>query len=1120
MGQTMRCGSCGSDNRDGANYCDRCSAPLVLRCANCEYANKSGAKFCTQCGKSLAIAENPAPEVSANRSAPESAPAAPSEPPGRPVLDGERRHLTVMFCDLVGSTELASHVDPEEFREVIASYHNAATEAVVRFGGHVAQYLGDGLLVYFGYPQAHENGPERAVLAGLAILEAITNLNGHIASSGGPVLAARIGIHSGSVVLSKSAATGAEIFGDVPNIASRVQNQAAPDTVFITDSVHRLVSGLFVVEDFGSHALRGVDHSIQLYRVVQRSGVRGRLFAAGRALSPFIGRQEELNHLLSRWNRARNGEGQVVLVMGEAGIGKSRLIQRFREQIAGTPHIWADCAAAALHQNTPFYMVTDLIRQTVEWRGEQTDAERLAGLEKSLELAGLRLAEALPLLATLVKLEIPPSYPALDLPPDQQRKRLLATIGAWAFGTARLQPAVIVAEDLHWADPSTLEAIQLLAEQGSQTPLLLICTARPEFRTPWPLRAHHSVLVLNRMSARDVQEMVTNVAAQLARSPGHLIEAVVERSGGVPLFVEELTRLMLANSLKAPLSREIPESLQDLLTARLDRLSDAAREVAQVASVVGNEFSWELLSAVAGLGEGKLNPALDTLTGADLLLAHGSPPEATYRFRHALIHDSAYQSLLRARRHHYHRLIAQALERQFPKIAAAEPQTLAHHYTEANLIELAIPQWQIAGQMAVARSANAEAVSHFTKSLDLLQRLPQNPERFQQELALQLALGTPLIATKGFASPEVGEVYARARELCQQAGEVPELFPVLWGLWVFYTARSDHKAALELAEQCLHLAERAGASDLLLEGHHALGVTLSGLAQFEPALEHLNYVIDNYDPARHGSFAYNFGQDPKVVCLSQAAWILWICGLPDQSLQRNEEALALARASSHPYSLAAALSFGSTVHQLRRDYHAARECAEAAISLSAEKQFAQWLPWGTVIRGWSMAESGQLAEGIVQMREGIAAFRATGADVMVPYFLGLLAEACEKAGQFNEGLDALAEAQAVIDRGGECWWEPELSRVKGLITLRLAEGSDSAAETRESAQRYFDEARTNAARYGEKSLELRAAMTLLRLARTQEERAERRRMLTGLYRSFGEGLQSPDLREAGMLLQA
>jgi predicted ATPase/class 3 adenylate cyclase len=1030
-------------------------------------------------------------------------------------IHGERRHLSVMFCDLVGSTELASRLDPEEWREIVAGYHHAATEAVVRFGGHVAQYLGDGLLVYFGYPQAHEDDPERAALAGLAILEGIAGLNRRLSSEGGPVLAARIGIHTGSVVVSKDDAKGANIFGEVPHIASRVQSAAAPDTVLITDAVHQLVSGLFVVEDRGAHPLKGVDRPVRIYRVIQPSGVRGRLAAAAeRGLTTFIGREDELRHLLNRWEQARNGEGQVIVVVGEAGIGKSRLVRRFREQIAGTPHSWVDCAAAALYQSTPFYMVADMIRQGIRWRGEQTVRERLGGLEASLSLAGVPLSEAVPLLAPLINLEIPSSYPPLQIPADQQRKRLLATIGAWALGTARIQPMVIAAEDLHWADPSTLEAIQLLAEQGTRAPLLLICTARPEFRAPWALRAHHSVLALNRLSERNVREMFAGVAGQMAQSSTSAVEAVVERSGGVPLFVEELTRLVLEGDLL-----QIPATLQDSLMARLDRLDNTAREIVQVASAIGNEFSWGLLSAVAAMEEKKLEQALQKLADADLLMVQGVAPESSYRFRHALIEDAAYQSLLRTRRHHYHRLIADALEKRFPEIAQAEPQTLAHHFTEANLIGRAIPKWQIAGQKAVERSANAEAVSHLTKGLALLASLGEGPERSQQELALQLALGTPLIATKGFASPEVGKIYARARELCQQAGESPQMFPVLWGLWVFYTARGDHEVARELAEQCLRLAERTCDPDLLLEAHHALGVTLTGLAQFSLGLEHLDHVIENYDAERHGSIAFLYGQDPKVVCLSQAAWTLWIHGFPDRARRRNEEALTLARTLSHPYSLAAALSFGAMVHQLCQDVRAVQECAEAAITLSTEKEFALWKPWGLVMRGWAMTRSGQLAEGILQIREGVADFRATGADVMVPYFLGLLAEAHGKAGQLREATSVLAEAQSVIDRGGERWWEPELYRVKGELTLMQAEESPSAAENEKAAEECFHQALNIATRQGGKSLELRAAMSLSRLKRQQGKRTEAHRMLIDTYGSFTEGLDTADLREARMFLE-
>lgn len=1115
----MRCASCGSNNPESAKYCDECAAALLAQCSACGSVNRSNAKFCAQCGNPLGVPSSPAPSTESPSSL-KSPALAPGEPFNARGIHGERRHLSIMFCDLVGSTELATRLDPEEWREIVAGYHNAATEAVVRFGGHVAQYLGDGLLIYFGYPQAHEDDPARAALAGLAILEGIAGLNRRLAGAGGPALAARIGIHTGAVVVSKSDPQGANIFGDVPHIASRVQNAAAPNTVLITAAVHQLVSGLFAVEDRGARPLKGLDGPIHLYRVIQPSGARGRLgAAAGRGLTPFIGRQEEVRQLLNRWARVRDGEGQVVVVVGEAGIGKSRLVQRFREQIAGDPHSWVDCAAAALYQNTPFHMIADMLQQSVRWRGEQTANERLAGLEASLGRAGLRLSETAPLLAPLMNLELPATYPPLALAPDQQRKRLLAAIVEWTFGTARIQPMVIAAEDLHWADPSTLETIQLLAEQGSRTPLLLICTARPEFRPSWPLRAHHSVLTLTRLSAHDVREMVAGVAAQMARASAKTVEAVVERSGGVPLFVEELTRLVLGGGDQQPALRQIPATLQDSLMARLDRLNDATREIAQVASVIGNEFSWRLLSAVAATEDKKLEAALEQLADADLLLVRGAVPESHYRFRHALIQDAAYQSLLRTRRHHYHRLIAHALEERFPEIAQAEPQTLAHHFTEANLIGQAIPQWQIAGQKAVERSANAEAVSQLTKGLALLQTLPESPERAQRELALQLALGTPLIATKGFASPEVGKVYARARELCQQAGEEPRLSPVLWGLWVFYTARADHEAARELAEQCLRLAEKARDPDFLLEAHHALGVTLTGLAQFAPGLQHLDRVIGDYDPVRHGSIAFLYGQDPKVVCLSQAAWVLWICGFPDQALKRNEEALTLARTLSHPYSLAAALSFGAMVHQLCQDGPAARKCAEAAITLSTEKEFALWKPWGLIMRGWAMTRSGQLAEGILQIREGIADFRATGADVMVPYFLGLLAEALGKTEQAREAMSVLAEARAVIDRGGECWWESELYRVKGELTLMRAEESGSAAENQKAAKECFHQALNIATRQSGKSLELRAAMSLGRLARRQGKSAEAHRMLTELYGSFTEGFDTPDLREARLLLE-
>jgi len=1107
-----RCSSCGAENHKGAKFCNQCSASLMMPCPACGTSNQSTAKFCGECAAPLGESRTPTQPASVSSFHPTVTPA----PLDSAVVLGERRHITVLFCDLVGSTEIAAKLDPEDWREIVASYHRVATEAVERFSGHVAQYSGDGVLVYFGYPQAHEDDPQRAVLAGLAILEAISELNRRNATRGLPKLAARIGIHSGSVVVGETSGKAANVFGDVPNVASRVQTASAPDSVFITAAVHHLVAGFFVVEDKGAKPLKGVESPVQLYRVIQPSGARGRLAAAaGRGLTPFVGREDELRFILNRWDQVREGEGQVILLVGEAGIGKSRLVQYFHEQIADARHTWVDCAAASLHQNTPFYAVEDMLQQGIRWRGEQNLDERIGGLEASLELAALNLSEAVPLLAPLMNLPVPAKYPPLQMPPEQMRKRLLATIAAWALGIARTQPLVIAIEDLHWADPSTLETIQLLAEQGATAPLFLICTARPEFREPWPLRAHHAHLSLNRLNVRNARKMAARLAEH-TKLPADTLEAVVERSGGVPLFVEELVKTVVESGDSRPALLDIPTTLRDSLMARLDRLPEA-REVAQVASVIGNEFSWKLLHAIATLGDDKLDAALKKLADAQLLLEQGVPPDAIYKFRHALIQDAAYQSLLHSRRRDYHHRIAQVLEQQLPEAIETQPQLLAHHYTEAVLLGQAIPHWQVAGKRAVERSANAEAVSHFSKALELLMTLPESPERFQQELALQLALGTPLIATTGFASPQVSKVYGRARELCQQAGDAPHLYPVLWGLWVIHTARAEHGVARELAEQCLRLAETTKDPFMLLEAHHALGVTLTAFADFVPALKHLDHVIVHHDPASPGATA--FGQDPKVVCLSQAAWALWIHGYPEQARKRNEEAIALAKRLSHPSSLAAALNFGSIVHQLRQDAQSAEELADAAVKLSTEQEFAYWKPWGLVMRGWAMTQRGQFRDGIARTLEGVAAFRATGAEVMVPYFLGLLADGHGKAGQTIEGLRVVAEAQAVVDRNRECWWEAELYRLKGELTLMQPREQSSASENQKKAEEYFHQATNIANRQGAKSLELRATMSLSRLSLRQGKRKEAHRMLAEIYSWFVEGFETADLEDAKILLK-
>ena len=690
------------------------------------------------------------------------------------------------------------------------------------------------------------------------------------------------------------------------------------------------------------------------------------------------------------------------------------------------------------------------------------------------------------------------------MPPEQQRRRLLATIAAWTLGAARVQPLVIALEDLHWADPSTLEAIQLLSEQVAMARLLLICTARPEFRPPWPMRTHHAQLTLNRLGASDVREIVTRIAAEAALAPA-TVEAVVERSGGVPLFAEELTRAVLQRGDAGPSVREIPATLHDLLTARLDRLG-AAREVAQMGSVIGPEFSWGLLSAVVPIDDARLGAELRKLADAEVLLEQGIPPDASYRFKHALIQDAAYQSLLRSTRQHYHRQIAQALQERFPETAEAQPELVAHHYTEAALRSQAIPWWQTAGQKAVQRSANTEAVSHFTMGLELLKTMPEGPERIQQELALQLALGTPLIATKGFASPEVGRLFARAQDLCQQAGDIDQLFPVMQGLWLFYTARAEHKAAREWAEKCQRLAETTQDPDLVMEAHHALGVTSGSLGEFSAALEHLDKAIALSDPYRHRRGRAR--RSIAVASRSTVAWDLWFLGYPDQALKRSEEALVLAQELSHPYSLTVPLVYSAWLLQLVRDRDKMRARAEAALAHVIEHNFVFWIPIGMMLRAWALADNEDIEQAMAEMRHGLAAFRATRGEIMRAHFLARLAELHGRLGQADEGLRILAEAQETADNNGERWWQAELCRLKGDLTLKRSGIQNPDAESQSAAETLFQQALDTASRLSAKSLELRAALSPSRLwtaGQGGRSPAGARRGLRPVYRRICNG---------------
>jgi predicted ATPase/class 3 adenylate cyclase len=1123
--RSVRCSSCDLENAAGKKFCIGCGAALGLLCPRCGSGNPVQASFCGDCGIPLGrqptagthLPAESEQKVEAGRASTDGHQISTKPPPDVASAEGERRHLTILFGDLVGSTEIAANLDPEDWREMATAYQRVASEAVARFGGHVAQYLGDGVMAFFGYPHAHENDPERAARAGLAILESISLLNKNFSAERRPTLAARVGIHAGSVVVGRVDGRNADVFGEVPNIAARVQAMAEPNTVLISESVHRLISGLFVVEEAGARQLKGVLAPVKLYRLLRPSGIKRRHAAAAtRSLTPFVGREEEIRLLLGCWERAREGEGQVVLVVGEAGVGKSRILSEMRQRIADTPHTFIEGAGDALFENTPFYAVTEMLRQGFSGQTDDGDEGRLHALERAIGFAGLKPEETIPLIGPLLDFGISEKYPPLPLPGEQQRRRQMATLAAWVLASARVQPMLIVLEDLHWVDPSTIELSQLIAEQSATVPVLLLCTARPEFRMTWPMRAHHTQVNLNRFSRGQVREMLARLtgATPLGRE---LVETLADRSGGVPLFVEELTRAALESDGR-PTTPGIPATLQDSLMARLDQLG-SAKEIAQVASVIGNEFSYGLLRAVASMKDERLQAALKELADAELLFAQGVPPEAHYLFKHALIREAGYQSLLRSKRQLYHRHIAEALQDQFSAIANARPELLAHHCMEAGLPEQAIRQWYIAGQQAIQRSANVEAVSHLSKALDLLMRMPENPERAQQELTLQVAIGTPLIASKGFASPVVERVYARARRLCQDAGEAPELFPVLSGLWMFYTSRGEHMTARDLAERCLRIAQSVGDTGLLVHAHQILGVGFITTSDFVRALDNLEQALEKYDPREHCSLVYTYGQDPAAFVLTLVSWPLWFLGYPDQALRRCQEAQALAQTLNHPYTSLSVAAFSACFYQFDRNPRAVEELAEQAISISTDHGFVFYRAWGLIMRGWALAEQGQVLEGIAQMRVGLDEYRTNGGGSNKPFFLSLLGEAYGKLGQFNQALNVLAEAQDLADENRECWWQAELHRIKGELILAQRDRHTTLHSGQIEAEECFHKALAIARAQKAKSLGLRAAMSLSRLWIPQSRHSEAQQLLHETLDTFEEGFETRDLMEAKLLME-
>jgi class 3 adenylate cyclase/predicted ATPase len=1016
--------------------------------------------------------------------------------------DAERRQLTVMFCDLVGSTELSSRLDPEDLREVIAAYHRAVTEGVAAFDGFVAKYMGDGVLVYFGYPQTHEDDAERAVRAGLGVVDAVARL--HVKSV---ELQARVGIATGLVVvgdlIGEGSAQEQSVVGETPNLAARLQALAEPGAVVIATGTRRLVGDLFEYRDLGVVEVRGIAGPVPVWQVLRPSADVSRFEALrGATLSRLVGRDEEIDLLLRRWARAKARDGQIVLVSGEPGIGKSRVAVALAERLRDEPHLRLRYFCSPYHRDSALFPFIDQLGRAAGFAPDDSPAARLEKLEGLLALAAPP-DEDLAVLADLLSLPASEHHPLPSLSPQRKKEKTLEALIRQLEGLARKQPVLMVFEDAHWIDPTSRELLDLTVDRARSLPVLLIVTFRPEFQPPWTGQPQVSMLTLSRLDWRDRTALVTQIAGGKAL-PDEVVTQIVDRTDGVPLFVEELTKSVLESGVSLV---GIPTTLHDSLMARLDRLA-SVRLVAQIGAAIGREFSYQLLHAVSRLPDDELQASLARLVGSELVFQRGTPPDAVYSFKHALVQDAAHGSLLRSTRQRLHAQIAEALEAHYPELMITQPELFARHYAEAGLVEKSATYWGKAGHRSAARSAMAEAAAQFHEGLQQLTLLPDSPGRRLKVLEFWSALGTVLSAGKGQAAPETGNAYSRAHELWEQLDSPSDFLEVPFGLSRYHMFRGELELAQYFAEDLLRLSRGRNDTGGLVLGHLSSGRNLLFAGRFVSTRSHLEAGLSLYDPVAH--------QFPKVAVRVRGALqgflgiALFCLGVPDQALALSSEAVTEAWRLAHPPHLAGILSQATILLSLVGENATLDERASELFAVATEQRFRYYRAQGTIFRGWAMVKNGEVTEGISLLRTGFAEYRATGTQTWIPYYIALLASAYTIAGQIEEVATLLDDAFHIADKTGECWLVAELNRHKGQLLLR--QGHAKAAEE------LYRKALAIAVEQEAKLWELRAAVSLARLRRDRGRRAEARDLLAPVYGWFTEGFNTPDLKEAKALL--
>jgi class 3 adenylate cyclase/tetratricopeptide (TPR) repeat protein len=1104
----LNCTSCQHDNEATARFCSACGARLERGCSGCGAALAEGARFCSQCGQPAENAAAGGAEASR-----ESA--------------GERRQLTVMFCDLVGSTELAQRLDPEDLREVLAAYQDACSNVVKRFEGHVAQFLGDGVLVYFGFPLAHEDDAERAVRAALEIQSALARLNEERRVADSPGLAeisARIGIHTGPVVVGASGDDAHQplALGVTVNVASRLESLAEGGGVVISETTLGLVTGLFVTRALGTPELKGVAESIAVHAVERVTGVGGRMQPTH--VTPLTGRDLEVGQLQDRWEQVQEGNGQVIAVSGEAGIGKSRLVIALRERLANSPHTWLELQCSPYASGSAFQPLIELYERGLRFDEHDTPEGRLAKLEAGMaQVPGVEPGEVVPYLAALLALPPSENFPLKQMSPELQRERTLQAMLAPFLAIESAQPVVLACEDLHWADPSTLDLLGHLIDQIPTLGVFLVLTYRQNFEPPWPLaRSYVTPFALSRLTRRHTREMVA-AASGGNRLPDRVLDEIVARADGVPLFAEELARSVADSGMLVESAGRyefrgrvsdvtIPTTLQGSLMARLDRLS-AAKQVAQLASTLGREFPYELIEAVSDLDVPTLRSGLTQLVSAEILYQRGAPPESSYTFKHALLQDTAYESQLKSRRRELHARIAGILEGRFPQRVAAEPERIARHCADGGLVEQAIAHYQRAGEQALARLANAEGTEYFGRALDALATLPENDARHQQEIVLRLALLNPLKAMRGYEDPDVVACTERIEHLIEAIGVGPQQLAGLTGLGVYHMLRGDFPNASRLAEQLLAIAEPLGIGPLRVASHMMLGGAAITAAPIDVACDHFARVVEIANSVELPPPTAVFDIDiPSIAAASQGIALI-LAGRAEQALAAFDSAIERVAKFDHVNS-SASTQFNRAAGSYFLDdpasvIHWTNTCLETVDGLDFHTIEAS----SRVFRGWARVMEGD-ARGVEEVEDGLIRTEASGAMGGLVQLYVTAADAMIPVRRFERAGELADRAAATIERTQERHaFEPELLMFRAEILIASGEGTDAEIEALllNSIELWHV--------YRSPWMELRSVLSLARLQLRTGRKAEARERLAALYARFTEGFETERLRDARKLLE-